>query len=79
MFIMGILVPLRLTGGIITSMDLTVFSSSVGAPVDVQKVTNPSQEQVDELHACYVQKLEELFTRHRDSFGVPKTTKLIIT
>ncbi|EYC32121.1 hypothetical protein Y032_0003g1412 [Ancylostoma ceylanicum] len=50
----------------------------VGIPIPVEKVEKPTQEQIDELHEVYVQKLNELFEEHKQRFGVPAQTKLVI-
>lgn len=50
----------------------------VGAPIVVEKIENPTQEQIDELHEIYVEKLNELFEEHKQRFGVPAETKLVI-
>ena len=55
-----------------------ILLHTVDAPINVKKVINPSKEQVEELHAHYVEKLKELFKEHRDTYGVPKTTELIL-
>lgn len=51
---------------------------SVGAPIEVTKTDNPTNAQVAELHATYVQKLTQLFDDNREKYDVPESTKLII-
>ena len=41
----------------------------VGAPIRVDKVINPSEEQVDQLHEQYVTKLKELYERYNKIYG----------
>ncbi|KAL3119956.1 hypothetical protein niasHT_007084 [Heterodera trifolii] len=41
----------------------------VGAPIRVRKNTNPRQEEVDELHAEYCERLKELFDRNKVRMG----------
>lgn len=43
---------------------------SVGAPIEVQKDDNPSQEKIDELHKTYLKELEKLFETHKTKYGV---------
>ncbi|KAK6032123.1 diacylglycerol acyltransferase [Ostertagia ostertagi] len=50
----------------------------VGAPIPVEKVANPTQEQIDELHELYMEKLNSLFEEHKQRFGVAPETKLVI-
>ncbi|PIO63776.1 diacylglycerol acyltransferase [Teladorsagia circumcincta] len=49
----------------------------VGAPIPVKKTENPTQEQIDELHEIYIEKLNSLFEEHKQRYGVPAETKLI--
>ena len=51
---------------------------SVGSPIHVEKVTNPSDEQIETLHAEYIEGLKRLFEENRNKYGVPRDTKLII-
>lgn len=50
----------------------------LGAPIPVQKVLEPTQEQVDELHSKYMAALTDLFEEHKTKFGVAEDNKLII-
>lgn len=42
----------------------------VGAPIEVQRDDNPSQEKIDQLHKTYLQELEKLFETHKTKYGV---------
>ena len=53
-------------------------SFSVGSPIPVEKVENPSEQQMNKLHSEYKEKLKELFEQHRDACGVQKETELVI-
>jgi 1-acyl-sn-glycerol-3-phosphate acyltransferase len=44
----------------------------VGKPIRVEQVENPSNEQVDELHAKYVRDLIKLFDDHKAKYGAAK-------
>ena len=48
----------------------------VGAPIDVEKVKEPTQEQLDELHDTYVSALTQLFEENKEKYGIPKEARL---
>lgn len=50
----------------------------VGAPIPVTKVEKPTPEQLDDLHATYIEKLKQLFESNKAKYGVPDSTELII-
>uniref|UniRef100_A0A8C3MJU2 Acyltransferase n=1 Tax=Geospiza parvula TaxID=87175 RepID=A0A8C3MJU2_GEOPR len=50
----------------------------VGTPLEVPRVPRPSPELVAHYHELYVQRLQELFERHKVACGVPPETPLII-
>uniref|UniRef100_A0A915CDL3 diacylglycerol O-acyltransferase n=1 Tax=Parascaris univalens TaxID=6257 RepID=A0A915CDL3_PARUN len=54
------------------------INSVVGAPIAVEKTKNPTNDDVDRLHAKYISALTELFETHKTNYGVPKDAKLII-
>lgn len=56
----------------------TPITVVVGSPISVERVENPSKEQINKLHSEYAQKLRELFYKHRDVCGVPQGTELVI-
>lgn len=56
----------------------TPITVVVGSPISVERVENPSKEQINKLHSEYAQKLRELFYEHRDVCGVPQGTELVI-
>ncbi|KAJ7369377.1 hypothetical protein OS493_039481, partial [Desmophyllum pertusum] len=49
----------------------------VGSPIQVEKVSNPSDEQIKQLHAEYVKGLTRLFEENRKKY-ISEDTKLII-
>lgn len=49
----------------------------VGAPIDVEKNTQYTLEDVDRLHSQYIDSLIELYNKHKDIFG-SSTRQLII-
>ena len=50
----------------------------VGAPIKVDKVTNPSPEQIEKFHLQYVKELEELFEKHKKNYGISEDKHLEI-
>ena len=50
----------------------------VGDPIDVEKTVNPSDEEIDELHAKYVTELKNLYKKYNPKFGDCEV-KLVIT
>jgi 1-acyl-sn-glycerol-3-phosphate acyltransferase len=51
---------------------------AVGKPIPVERVAEPSSEQVDALHAQYVTELKALFERWRVHAGYAASEQLII-
>lgn len=51
---------------------------AVGAPIPVTKVENPTPEQLDDLHATYIEKLKQLFEDNKAKYDVPESIELII-
>lgn len=54
------------------------FLSSVGTPIHVERVTSPSNEQIEQLHAEYVRELKRLFEENCKKYNIPKDAKIII-
>jgi len=50
----------------------------VGAPIEVEKVGKPTQEQIDTTHQKYVDALVELFYDHRDKYALDPTSVIRI-
>jgi len=50
----------------------------VGAPIAVEKTIHPSQEDIDDLHQKYVNKLIELFYTHRDKYAGDQKQDILI-
>lgn len=48
----------------------------VGAPIDVEQVENPTQEQIDELHRNYCTALNDLFETHKLKYGCKESDHL---
>lgn len=47
------------------------ITTVVGKPIRVQKIQNPSQEEVDTLHQHYIKELCDLFEAHKLKYNVP--------
>lgn len=60
------------------SMSKVPLSFSVGHPITVPQVDNPSREQVDYYHKLYMEALSELFHTHKTSCGLADTHELRI-
>ncbi|KAK6054078.1 diacylglycerol acyltransferase [Cooperia oncophora] len=54
------------------------INTVVGAPIDVCKVSEPTDEEVERVHRQYCDALIDLFEQHKTQFGVSKETKLIL-
>jgi len=50
----------------------------VGAPIRVERCENPSTQQIDELHAKYIQNLINLFEDNKTKYGCSKDAKIIL-
>jgi hypothetical protein len=48
----------------------------VGSPIPVNKVVNPSREEVEELHQRYVTAVQELYDTFKDKFHSHRTREL---
>ncbi|ELK00380.1 2-acylglycerol O-acyltransferase 2 [Pteropus alecto] len=50
---------------------LQPITTVVGKPIQVEKIPNPSQEEVDKLHHHYIKELCNLFEAHKLKYNVP--------
>jgi len=41
----------------------------VGAPIKVQKISNPSKEDVENMHATYINELQKLYDKYNPIYG----------
>ena len=58
------------------SPDLCPPVSAVGRPIPVPQCPQPTEEQVDHYHTLYMKALEQLFEEHKESCGLPASTRL---
>ena len=56
-----------------------LLSPTVGEPIHVTKVDNPTPEQVDQLHTRYITALSDLFEKHKHLRGIPEHKHLVIS
>ncbi|XP_040829753.1 2-acylglycerol O-acyltransferase 3-like [Ochotona curzoniae] len=54
------------------------ITTVVGAPIPVPQLSAPTEEQVDHYHRLYMEALERLFEEHKESCGIPASTRLIL-
>lgn len=54
------------------------FISAVGSPIPVEKVVNPTQEIIDNLHSRYIAELTELYEKHKNQYHPTDKSVLMI-
>jgi len=52
---------------------------SVGKPIEIEKVENPSEQLIEQKHALFKEKLKELFDEEKKNYLQDPNTELIIT
>ncbi|XP_065531098.1 2-acylglycerol O-acyltransferase 1 isoform X4 [Lathamus discolor] len=80
--IMGFALPLFHARGIFQySFGLIPYrqpiNTVVGSPIPVKQNLNPTTEEIEQLHALYLQKLRKLFEEHKGTYGIPEHKSLI--
>ena len=65
-----------LLGLYLSLINFVCFATAVGAPIEVEKIASPSQEEVDALHEIYIEALAQVFEENKEKYGVPKEAKL---
>ena len=48
----------------------------VGSPLQIDRVANPTEDQIDEVHQKYVDHLVSLFEAHKSTYGVSQEQHL---
>ncbi|XP_028654079.1 2-acylglycerol O-acyltransferase 2-A [Erpetoichthys calabaricus] len=81
--IMGVALPLFHARGVFQySFGLLPFRKPiftvVGRPIPVQKNPNPSKEEIDKLHAKYLESLIQLFEEHKAQHGIEDHKHLVL-
>ena len=51
---------------------------TVGSPIPVRKVANPSQEEIDKLHSRYIEDLKQLYEKYKDKYHPTDSSELLI-
>lgn len=51
---------------------------TVGRPISVRKVDNPTEEDIDELHGKFRNSIVCLFNEHKDKYLMNKDAELVI-
>ena len=46
----------------------------IGAPIHTEKIVDPSQEDIDRVHAAYVEEVQKLYDNYKDNYGDPNVT-----
>lgn len=54
----------------------TPLNAVVGKPIHVDKVEDPSDKQINELHKKYMKALSDLFDAHKNKYGIGPKAKL---
>jgi len=52
------------------------ITTVVGKPIDIPKVENPGQEEIDKWHEVYGKALVELFEEHKTKYGIKESDHL---
>ena len=55
-----------------------LFTFTVGSPIPVEKVANPSQEEIDKLHSRYIEDLKDLYEKYKDKYHPTDSSELLI-
>lgn len=67
---------LRVEWWLSSGMTRALFST-VGRPIPVQQILNPTSEQIEELHQTYLEELKKLFNEHKGKYGIPEHETLV--
>ena len=59
-------------------VSIIFFFYLVGSPIHLEKVENPTQEEIDAIHKKYVDSLVKLFYTYRDKYADPKAELTIL-
>ena len=62
----------------IYSIPVLIFYYTVGSPVPVTKIANPTQEEINQLHAQYLEALTDLYEKNKDKYHPTGTSELLI-
>ena len=54
------------------------FISTVGSPIPVEKIQNPSKETIDKLHSRYIEDVKKLYEKNKEQYRPTKKSELMI-
>lgn len=54
------------------------INTVIGTPIPVERVQNPTQEQVDALHEQFIDEIHKLFERHKVNFENEKNKRIVL-
>ena len=54
------------------------FLLLVGSPLDVPRISEPTDEEINEVHSNYVKHLTDLFETHKGNYGISESQHLHI-
>ena len=57
---------------------LVYFIFTVGSPIPVEKVENPTQETIDKLHSRYIEDIKELYKKYVKAYHPTDKSELLI-
>lgn len=54
-----------------------ISTKLVGKPIDVEKIPEPTDEDVQKVHQKYIEELTDLFNEHKAQYGPNLTLNII--
>ena len=63
---------------VVNSVMVSLFLSTVGSPISVSKIECPTQEDIDKLHARYIDELKGLYEKYKDKYHPSERSELLI-
>ena len=57
---------------------LPYFIFTVGSPIPVEKVENPTQDTIDKLHSRYIEDIKELYKKYVKAYHPTDKSELLI-
>jgi 2-acylglycerol O-acyltransferase 2 len=50
----------------------------IGAPITLPHISEPTEQQIDEAHTLYLEKLMELYNTHKEAYGQPNRRLVLV-
>ena len=60
------------------SFSVPYFIFTVGSPIPVDKIENPTQETIDKLHSRYIEDIKELYKKYIKAYHPTDKSELLI-